>query len=594
MATRDRFPVGVVIDTEFNGADRSEQHHVVAVVAQVYVDGRLRRTHRFFEDELLQIRRNPLPLSNDTLYVTFVGQAEWKSLISLGWELPRHSVDLYAESRCMRNLALPRSVRHRLGIQGDGLIDVCRWAGLDASDPLDKEAMRERILAGGPWEPGVPQKILTYCERDVQMTADLWFRLEPNIPLDRALFHGWFTQAIADMEHRGLPLDTPTRGLLIDNLADLRRRLILRFDRFGLCDPDSQAIDPGRLVTLVGGYDIRWPTTRTGRPVMRIEVLRKRLAGHPDLRPIVSLARGLLDLRGLRDLPVGMDGRARASLWPFSALTGRNLPKGREFIFQLSRWTRGLIRPAPGRFLCYSDWVAQEFAVIAYLSGDPLLIQCYEADGDPYANLGILMNLMPPGSKKGHPLRDTIKVIILGLFYGRGVRSIVAETRKPTRFIQLVVNDFWARCPRARRWLENYVDRLFLLGTVRTKCGWTALHHRLTKGTTAANFPVQAHGAEMMRWATCLGYENDVPWLCPVHDAFLSEGRVEDEEQIVATQEVCMKRGSSIITGGPIVRAKSVVWRYPERFADAKGWRAWAWITGALDPALAIRPARTA
>jgi hypothetical protein len=327
---------------------------------------------------------------------------------------------------------------------------------------------------------------------------------------------------------------------------------------------------------------------------MRLKTLKSRLAGHPDFHPIIYLAQGLNDLRGLRMLPVGSDGRSRASLWPFSASTGRNLPGGREFIFQLSRWTRGLIRPEPGHFLCYADWIAQEYAIIAYLSGDPLLIHCYELAGDPYANLGILMGLMPEGAGKKHPLRDVVKVVVLGLFYGRGVKSIARSTQQSRRFIQSVIDDFWVRCPRSRRWLQNYVDGLVLLGQVSTNFGWTVHHHPLTKATSAANFPVQAHGAEMMRWAACLGYENHVPFCAPVHDAFVSLGRIEDEEHIVATHLACMERSSAIVLGGPLVRVEHRTFRYPDRFVDDKGWPVWEWITRALDPNLAIKPARTA
>jgi hypothetical protein len=593
MTVRDRFRTVVVIDTEFNGADRGERHHVVAMVGHILVEGQSVRTVKLFEDDLCSLRRNPLPDGPDVLYVAFVGQAEWGSLRALGWELPAQCIDLFAEARCLRNLALPGKIRRQLKIRGNGLIDVCRHFGIDAADPLDKEAHRDQVLHGGPWTPESRHKILDYCERDVVMTADLWSRLEPIIPMGQALYRGWFTLAIGDMEDRGLPIDMDTRDLLIAHLSDLRRRLVLQFDRFGLCPADSETIDPERLVALAGRHGIRWPTTRTGRPEMRLRTLKAKLADHPDLHGVVYLAQGLNDLRGLRDLPVGPDGRARAPLWPFSSSTARNLPGG-DFLFQLSRWTRSLIRPGPGRFVCYADWTAQEYAIIAYLSRDPLLIHCYESPGDPYVNLGVIMGLMPEGAAKDDPLREVIKVAILGLFYGRGARSIAAKTRRQVRFIQAVIDDFWARCPKAHRWLESYVDGLFLLGRTWTKFGWTVRHHRLTKATSAANFPVQANGSEMMRWAACLGFDNDIPLCCTVHDAFVCEGRLDDEERIVATLAACMERASAIVLDGAIVRAQPVVFRYPERFADRRGWPAWKWIAGALNPDLAIAPARTA
>jgi hypothetical protein len=593
VTLRDRFPLVVALDTEFNRHDQGERHHVVAVVGHVYEGDRLVRSLRFFEDDLGRVRCNPFPNGPDVLYVAFAAQAEWASMLPLGWELPRHCIDLFAETRCLRNLALPAAARRRLGIRGNSLIDNCRSFGLNASDPLDKDIWRDRILEGGPWSPGEPPRILDYCESDVTMTGSLYFRIEPLLPPDAALYRGWFTQADADMEDRGLSIDTVARDLLVDNLADLRRRLLLQFDEFGLCDPDSEGIDRDRLVTLMDGRGLHWPRTRTGKPEVKLRTLKARLAGRPELHSIVALAQGLNDLRGLRKLPIGPDGRARAPLWPFSSSTGRNLPGG-GFLFQLSRWTRSLIRPTPGRFVCYADWTAQEFAIIAYLSGDPLLMTCYEQPGDPYVNLGSIMGLIPEGSSREHPLRDVIKVVVLGLFYGRGARSIAKATRRPIRFIQAIIDDFWSRCPKAHRWLQSYVDALFLTGHAWTKFGWTVHHHRSTKATSAANFPVQAHGAEMMRWAACLAFDNGVPLCGSVHDAFVSEGRIEDEREIVAAKLACMERGSSIVLGGPIVRAHPVVFRYPERFADKKGWTAWRWIMGTLDPRLAIKPARTA
>src|SRR5262249_9701228 len=83
------------------------------------------------------------------------------------------------------------------------------------------------------------------------------------------------------------------------------------------------------------------------------------------------------------------------------------------------------------------------------------------------------------------------------------------------------------------------------------------------------------HASEMMRWASCLGFENHVPLCCPVHDAFVCEGRIDDEERIVSTLSACMERASAIVLGGRTVRAKPVVFRHPDRFADRKGWPAW-------------------
>jgi hypothetical protein len=582
MPIPDHFPVKVFLDTEYTGAGEGERHRLACLAAHVVRDGEA-AVYRWSGDELRRIRANPLPDGPDVLYVGFVDQAEWRSFLALGWRLPMNCVDLYAECRNFRNLALPAGVLRRLPGAGYGLIDNCRFFGTPAMDPDDKEEVRDLILSGGPYSAADRARILDYCEQDVAMTAGLWDRLESRIPLGQALYRGWFTQAIAGMEDYGLPLDMEARARLLAHLGAIRRALIARFDHFGLCDPDVGSIDRERLRTLALSRGIRWPATRTGKPMLKLKAIRSRLRDHPELHDVIWLAQGLNDLRGLRELPVGSDGRARASLWPFGTSTGRNQPRGREFLFSLAAWVRGLIRPRPGHFVAYADWTSQEFAIIAYLSGDPLLIRCYEAPGDPYVNLGKVMGLLPPSATRQHPDRDVIKLVALGLFYGRGARSIAASTRRTLSLVESIIADFWHRCPRADRWLEGYQDRLAATDSARTKFGWTIHRHRLTKATSAANFPVQAHGAEMMRWTACLGYENDVPLCCPIHDAFLCEGRIEDEARIVATLAACMERASAIVLDGAIVRAKPAVFRYPDRFHDDRGDRAWRWINRAVD-----------
>jgi len=54
-------------------------------------------------------------------------------------------------------------------------------------------------------------------------------------------------------------------------------------------------------------------------------------------------------------LEIGQDGRNRCSLMPFQAITGRNLPSSRKFIFGPARWLRGFIRPSEGYGLAYLD-----------------------------------------------------------------------------------------------------------------------------------------------------------------------------------------------------------------------------------------------
>ena len=67
----------------------------------------------------------------------------------------------------------------------------------------------------------------------------------------------------------------------------------------------------------------------------------------------------------------------------FSSKTGRNQPSNSKFVFGLSAWLRGLIKPSPGYGLAYIDWSQQEFGIAAALSGDHRMQEAY-LSGDPY------------------------------------------------------------------------------------------------------------------------------------------------------------------------------------------------------------------
>ena len=104
----------------------------------------------------------------------------------------------------------------------------------------------------------------------------------------------------------------------------------------------------------------------------------------------------------LFDFPVGKDGFNRSWLNPFGSKTGRNQPGSSKFIFGAASWMRHLVQPPQGYAFSNLDWSNQEFAIGAYLSGDPVMIRAYES-GDPYVYFGKFTgafpaNAIPPGS----------------------------------------------------------------------------------------------------------------------------------------------------------------------------------------------------
>jgi DNA polymerase-1 len=125
-----------------------------------------RRIH-VWEDELWTLPAAPFPVGADSIMTAYLASAEIQCFIRLGWALPVHVVDLYAEFRLFMN-------GRRAPTGGYGLLGALQYFGLPSLEAEEKDAMRALALRGGPWQPGEPAALLRYCEGDVQALLALW------------------------------------------------------------------------------------------------------------------------------------------------------------------------------------------------------------------------------------------------------------------------------------------------------------------------------------------------------------------------------------------------------------------------------------
>lgn len=132
-----------MIDTEFQSPD-GEPNTPVCLCARELHSGR--RLEIFFDKH----HHNPFEYEN-SLFVCYNAAAEWKTFISLGWDLPPQVLDLYFEylnringvwrtGQCLRQI-------------GCGLVDALTEYGEDALTHEDKETEREYIIRWGTTPP---------------------------------------------------------------------------------------------------------------------------------------------------------------------------------------------------------------------------------------------------------------------------------------------------------------------------------------------------------------------------------------------------------------------------------------------------------
>src|SRR5262245_5223255 len=186
--------VAVDFEFEFGGhasfADASRSGERPRPVCMVARELRSGQTWRLWRGEFGAVP--PFSIGPDALFVAYYASAELGCFRALGWPMPANILDLFTEFRDRTNgLETPA---------GAGLVGALTFFGLDTIGSQEKDELRARILAGGPWSPDERIAILDYCESDVAALARLLQAMLPRIDLPRALLLGGYLAAAAAME----------------------------------------------------------------------------------------------------------------------------------------------------------------------------------------------------------------------------------------------------------------------------------------------------------------------------------------------------------------------------------------------------------
>ncbi len=522
-----------------------------------------------------QALNTPLPIGDGAVLVAYYAPAELGCYLALGWQLPVHVLDLFAE---FRNFTNGRD--GSMCIRGASLLAALAHFGLSHLDPETKAQWRQRIIQGPPYNDEDRQGILDYCASDVvaleALLGPLTGRLQSRPHwIDHALLRGRYMKAVAHMEHTGTPVDTETLARLSTHWGELKLALI----------DDVRAAYPffaGTTLKLdlfeawLSERGIPWPRTDTGRLSLSKDTFKSMALAYPEVAPIREVRDNLAKLR-ITDITVGRDGRNRCMLSALGARTGRNTPSASKFIFAPSVWLRCLIRPEPGMVLAYIDYSSQEIGIAAALSGDAAMQRAY-LSADPYLGFAIDAGLAPPEANKGthKELRDRCKAIVLGTLYGMGEKTLAgnlgiqtAEARALLEAHRRTYETFWG-------WSERATDHAMLLSYLDTVFGWRLHVTADTRPTSLLNHPMQSHGAEILRLACCFLTEAGIRVCAPVHDAVLIEAPASQIEEVVAQARELMTRASRIVLGGFEIRTDADLIAHPERYSDPRGAATWA------------------
>jgi DNA polymerase-1 len=578
MSRLDAYAELWAFDFEFRGGEAGEHYDVVCLVARELRTG---HTLRLWRDELGA--RPPYRTDDKALLICFLANAECGCHLNLNWPLPVRLLDLSPE---FRNSVNGRAVPH-----GHGLIGALERYGLATVGQKLKDAWRETILQGPPWSEAERTGILDYCQSDVDGLGALLGHLLPAIDVPRALLRGEFVKASALMEYRGIPIDMGIFSQLRDPVVwdRVREDLIPEVDRaYGVYE--GRVFRADLFEGFLNRHNIPWPRLPdTGRLDLKETTFRAQAKTHTQVAPLHELRHTLSKLRRIK-LQVGSDARNRTVLWPFKSKTGRTQPKATQYVFGPSVWLRSLIKPTPGQAVAYVDYSAMEFGIAAALSGDQRMLDAYASD--PYLDFAISFGAAPLGAtKKSHcEVRERFKIMLLAAQYCMGPVSLAAllgistiEASEMLKHHKMLFARYW-------QWSDQWLHRALSSGQMRTVFGWTYYLDRQDDEPSIRNWPIQSHGAEILRIGCILAMRRGIALLAPIHDAVLIEAPLGQIDAAVARTKEILKRASRIVlypyTAGELdgfgLRSDAMIVRYPNRYSDKRGERMWTIVTNRL------------
>jgi DNA polymerase I len=510
----------------------------------------------------------PYSIDEDSLIVAYFASAEMGCHLALGWPMPANILDLFAEFRHETN-GLPI-------VAGRGLLGALIAHGLDHIGVTEKKEMRKLAMRGAPFTAGEVENLLDYCQTDVDALAILLPAMLPEIDqhLPQALLRGRYTKAIAAMEHAGVPIDVEALEQLKHNWLMIQDRLITDIDAdYGVFDKRTFKRD--RFEDFLIRFGLPWPRLETGKLDLKDNTFREMARGNPIISPLRELRGALSEMR-LSDLSVGLDGRNRTLISPFSSKTGRNQPSNSHFIFGPSVWLRGLVKPPPGHGIAYVDWSQQEFGIAAALSGDSRMCAAYRS-GDPYLEFAKQAGLAPmDATKETHEqIRELCKTCVLGVQYGMEEYTLAQRLDQPPILARKLLRAHHDTYRTFWKWSDAAVDFAMLRNYLPTVFGWRIGIDANYNSRSLRNFPMQANGAEMLRLACMMGTEQGIEICAPVHDAVLIMAPLNRLDADVRAMQEIMAKASRIVLDGFELRSDAKIIEYPNRYLDKRGVVMW-------------------
>ena len=427
------------------------------------------------------------------------------------------------------------------------------------------------------------KQILDYCEADTELLRQLFIKqvldIENKLELKtdedfdgelwRILNRGYAIGCVSLVERNGIPIDIDLVNKFNTYWPMVKDELIreanLEIDVFN----EDLSFSHSKFNELIkrNNLDRKWPRMKSGNFTTNKKIIKQNL-DNEEIEKFNEI-RTLQNMTKLTAYTPGNDGRTRTSFNMFGTVTGRTSPSSSKYVFSASKWARNFIKPGLGNYLVYLDYKSQEPAIMGYLSGDQNKIKAYQS-GDIYIHTAKLFNMVPDNAtKQSHPEeRGTFKVIDLANNFGQGPGAVAESLKCSVSHAKFLMNQYRNIFKVYFRWIEGFIENSLNKTYFSTCYGWQ--RHIKSLFTTKEgkkkhihksllNWPIQAHGGEILRQALIDLTDENFKVVALVHDAVMLEIPIPEFKQRLEEAKQIMVDASIKVVGGPITVDQEII-----------------------------------
>ena len=514
---------------------------------------------------------------DDVLLVSYNATAEVGSYLKQLYGRPPNIWDSLIETR-----RLYKPLRSGKGAM-KLLATATNYGIKDKISEADKEENLDLILRRNkfkelPFEYSKEEQkqILDYCQSDTDVLAQVFIKQVEDIEeklnlkteeqfeteLWQILNRGYAISCVSLVERNGIPVDVNLINKFNETWPKVKNILIEKFNKDIDVFNENLTFSHAKFDELIkrNGLDRRWPRMKSGHFTTNKKYVKqnlhiKDLAKFNEIRTFQNMTK-------LTSYTPGYDGRVRTSLNMFGTITGRASPSSAKYPFGASKWARNFIKPSYGNYLVYLDYKSQEPGVMGYLSGDKNLIQSYES-GDIYINTAKLFGYWDELASKQEKkkIRNKFKVLYLASSYGQGPRAI-AESLKCSvahaKFLQMKYHETYKKY---FNWNKGFIEAILNKNYLTTISSWQRHIKDLFQfkdgkkidiRRSLLNWPIQSHGAEILRKALIDLTDENFEVCALVHDAVLIQIPIPEFSQRLEEAKDIMQKASFEVVGGVI------------------------------------------